>query len=87
MSVVQEICDKVAVLERGALVETGTVEELFRNPKTDESQKAGIQRKDPDPGNEGQTSGTCNVPGEIFLRAGDCKPGPYLPDTGQHSVC
>ena len=39
MSVVQEICDKVAVLERGALVETGTVEELFRNPKTDEAQK------------------------------------------------
>lgn len=37
MSVVQEICDKVAVLERGALVETGTVEELFRNPKTDEA--------------------------------------------------
>ena len=39
MSVVQEICDKVAVLERGALVETGTVEELFRNPKTDEAKK------------------------------------------------
>ena len=39
MSVVQEICDKVAVLERGALVETGTVEELFRNPKTDEARK------------------------------------------------
>ena len=39
MSVVQEICDKVAVLERGALVETGTVEELFRNPKTDEPKK------------------------------------------------
>lgn len=39
MSVVQEICDKVAVLERGALVETGTVEELFRNPKTDEVKK------------------------------------------------
>ena len=37
MSVVQEICDKVAVLERGALVEIGTVEELFRNPKTDEA--------------------------------------------------
>lgn len=31
--------DKVAVLERGALVETGTVEELFRNPKTDEAKK------------------------------------------------
>ena len=39
MSVVQEICDKVAVLERGSLVETGTVEELFRNPKTDEARK------------------------------------------------
>ena len=39
MSVVQEICDKVAVLERGALVEIGTVEELFRNPKTDEAKK------------------------------------------------
>ena len=39
MSVVQEICDKVAVLERGSLLETGTVEELFRNPKTDEARK------------------------------------------------
>ena len=39
MSVVQEICDKVAVLERGSLVEIGTVEELFRNPKTDEAKK------------------------------------------------
>lgn len=39
MSVVQEICDKVAVLERGTLVEIGTVEELFRNPKTDEAKK------------------------------------------------
>lgn len=39
MSVVQEICDKVAVLERGALVEIGTVEELFRNPKTDKAKK------------------------------------------------
>ena len=39
MSVVQEICDKVAVLERGSLVETGPVEELFRNPKTDDARK------------------------------------------------
>ena len=39
MSVVQEICDKVAVLEKGKLVETGTVEELFRNPKTEEAKK------------------------------------------------
>lgn len=34
MSVVQEICNRVAVLESGTLVESGTVEELFRSPKT-----------------------------------------------------
>ena len=39
MSVVQEICNRVAVLESGTLVESGTVEELFRNPKTDEARK------------------------------------------------
>ena len=35
MSVVQEICNRVAVLERGVLVESGTVEVLFRSPKTE----------------------------------------------------
>lgn len=35
MSVVQEICNRVAVLESGTLVESGTVEELFRSPKTE----------------------------------------------------
>lgn len=39
MSVIQEICNKVAVLETGHVVETGTVEELFRAPKTDEAKK------------------------------------------------
>lgn len=39
MAVVQEICNKVAVLEQGTMVETGTVEELFRAPKTDEAKK------------------------------------------------
>lgn len=39
MSVVEEICDKVAVLERGVLAESGTVEELFRNPKTEAARK------------------------------------------------
>ncbi len=34
MSVVQEICHRAAVLENGALAETGTVEALFHNPKT-----------------------------------------------------
>ncbi len=39
MGVVQEICNKVAVLDHGNLVETGTVEELFRSPKTEEAKK------------------------------------------------
>ena len=39
MSVIQEICNKVAVLETGHVVETGTVEELFRAPKTEQAKK------------------------------------------------
>ncbi|HIY02504.1 MAG TPA: ATP-binding cassette domain-containing protein [Candidatus Blautia faecipullorum] len=39
MSVVQEICNKVAVLDSGDLAETGTVEELFRNPRTEAARK------------------------------------------------
>lgn len=39
MSVVQEICNKVAVLDHGIKVEEGTVEELFRSPKTEEAKK------------------------------------------------
>ncbi|MBO5209979.1 MAG: ATP-binding cassette domain-containing protein [Lachnospiraceae bacterium] len=39
MAVIQEICSKVAVLDQGRLVEEGTVEELFRAPKTEEAKK------------------------------------------------
>lgn len=39
MSVIQEICNKVAVLDHGHKVEEGTVEELFRAPKTEEAKK------------------------------------------------
>ena len=39
MSVVQEICNRVAVLESGTLVESGTVEELFRSPKTEAARR------------------------------------------------
>ncbi len=35
MAVVEEICTHVAILERGRLMETGTVEEVFSNPKTE----------------------------------------------------
>ncbi|NCB62419.1 MAG: ATP-binding cassette domain-containing protein [Clostridia bacterium] len=35
MAVVEEICSHVAILEHGHLVEAGTVEEVFSNPKTE----------------------------------------------------
>lgn len=39
MEVVQEICNKVAILDHGRLVEMGSVEEIFSAPKTKEAQK------------------------------------------------
>lgn len=39
MSVVQEICSHVAVLDHGRLAESGAVEELFRTPKTEAAKK------------------------------------------------
>lgn len=39
MAVVQEICRHVLVLEQGKLMEQGTVEELFRSPKTEATKK------------------------------------------------
>ena len=35
MAVVEAICTRVAILEHGNMVETGTVEEVFSNPKTE----------------------------------------------------
>jgi len=34
MEVVKEVCDRVAIMENGEVVETNTVENLFREPKT-----------------------------------------------------
>ena len=39
MAVVQEICHRVAVLDHGTLAESGTVQELFRSPKTEAARK------------------------------------------------
>jgi D-methionine transport system ATP-binding protein len=35
MAVVEEICDHVAIVDGGYLVETGLVEDVFSNPRTD----------------------------------------------------
>ena len=39
MTVIQQICSHVAVLDKGELVEQGTVQELFRSPKTEAARK------------------------------------------------
>ena len=35
MSVVTEICDRVAIIDSGRLVEEGNVSDIFANPKSD----------------------------------------------------
>lgn len=39
MTVIQEICNRCAVLENGSLMEENTVEELFRHPKTNAARR------------------------------------------------
>ena len=39
MSVVEEICSHVAILDHGNLVESGTVLDIFRSPKTKEAKR------------------------------------------------
>jgi len=39
MSVVEEICDSVAIIDDGSLVEHGSVEEVFSHPKTEAARK------------------------------------------------
>ena len=39
MSVIEEICSKVAILDGGRIVERGSVEEIFSDPKTDAARR------------------------------------------------
>ncbi len=39
MSVVKEICSHVAILKEGEVVETGTIDEIFENPQTEEAKR------------------------------------------------
>ncbi len=43
MSVVQEICNQVAIIDEGNLVESGSVEEVFSRPRTKAAQKLVFQ--------------------------------------------
>lgn len=48
MSVVHEICRHVAIIEKGHLVENGTVEEIFTHPKSRAARRMVIEGRDPD---------------------------------------
>ena len=48
MSVVREICNNVAIIEKGSLVENGLVEEIFTHPKSRAAKQLIIEGKDPD---------------------------------------
>ena len=46
MTVVQEICSHVAIIDHGDLAETGTVEDVFSHPKTKAAKKLVFQGED-----------------------------------------
>lgn len=60
MSVVEEICDKVAILDKGHVAESGTVSSIFSNPKSDAARHLVFP--------EGQTGTISENPGELTLR-------------------
>ena len=46
MKVVEQICDKVAVMSNGVIEEVGTVKEVFLNPKSETARKLILPEKD-----------------------------------------
>ena len=48
MSVVRRICGSVAIVEKGELVENGSVAEIFAHPKSRAAKRLIIEGKDPD---------------------------------------
>ena len=46
MRVVEEICDRVAVLDQGRLMEIGSVQEVFANPKTNAAKRLILLKED-----------------------------------------
>lgn len=63
MSVVREICNNVAIIENGRLVENGLVEEIFTHPKSRAAKQLIIEGKDPDEWIEdaGSAAGTVSL--------------------------
>lgn len=58
MRVVEQICDRVAIMSQGRIEETGTVSEVFRNPKSETGRKLVL----PD------ENAAVKAPGKSYLR-------------------
>lgn len=61
MSVVREICHNVAIIEKGRLVENGSVEEIFAHPKSKAAKQLVIEGKDPDEWNDQSDSSLVKI--------------------------
>ncbi len=48
MNVIRKICNRVAVMENGKIIESGEVEEIFKHPKADATKKLIRTSADPD---------------------------------------
>ena len=54
MSVVESVCTHVAIIDNGLLVENGTVEEVFSQPKSQAAKKLIFRKAGADMGNMGE---------------------------------
>ena len=82
MSVIEEICSRVAILDGGILAEQGKVEDIFSDPHTDAArrrQHPAVSRRDP-----GHSGGLQRRHG---LSAPDRHPGHRSGGQGQHPGC
>lgn len=64
MSVVRQICTKVAIMSLGEIKEKGTVEEIFSHPKTREARE--LLLKDPDSGYDEGYAKEAGIMGELL---------------------
>ena len=58
MSVVRRICSSVAIVEKGELVEYGSVAEIFAHPKSRAAKRLIVEGKDPDEWENEEEAGT-----------------------------
>ena len=63
MSVVREICNRVAIIENGLIVESGEVSEIFAHPKSRAARQLIIEGREPD--EEGNIEPPAELPPEI----------------------